>query len=122
MSPSVMVLSGSPASENPPRPTSMSSTDASKLNAAISLHFWASFSAACAHATPPIASEREPYVPRPIGPVAVSPWMTSTTAGSVPKRSATICAKPVSCPCPCGDAPVKTVTVPVGCTRTSADS
>jgi len=31
---------------------------------------------------------------RPIGPVAVSPWTTSTTLASVPWRSATICAKP----------------------------
>ena len=100
----------------------MSAASASRLWATISRIFAEIFSAAWATATPPIDSEREPYVPRPIGPVAVSPWTTSTTLGSAPRRSATICAKPVSWPWPCGEAPVNTVTEPVGCTRTSADS
>ena len=58
----------------------------------------------------------------PYGPVPVSPWMTSTTSGSTPSRSATICAIVVSRPWPCGEVPVKTVTEPDGCTRTTADS
>ena len=33
---------------------------------------------------------------------------------STPSSSATICAKVVSSPWPCGDAPVITVTLPVG--------
>ena len=61
-------------------------------------------------------------MPRPCGPVPVSPWITSTFSGSVPSRSATICASVVSSPWPCGDVPVKTVTAPVMCTRTIADS
>ena len=41
---------------------------------------------------------------------------------AVPSRSATICAIVVSSPCPCGEVPVNTVTAPVMCTRTIADS
>src|SRR5437870_1893994 len=39
-----------------------------------------------------------------------------------PSRSATTCAKVVSCPWPCACEPVNTVTVPVGGTRTSPAS
>src|SRR3954466_7505343 len=48
--------------------------------------------------------------------------MISTTAGSTPRRSATICAIVVSRPWPCGEVPLNTVTEPDGCTRTTADS
>ena len=39
-----------------------------------------------------------------------------------PMRSATICAKVVSCPCPCGDTPVITVTFPEISMRTQPHS
>ena len=48
--------------------------------------------------------------------------MTSTFSGSTPSLSAAICANAVSSPWPCGLVPVYTVTAPVTCTRTSADS
>ena len=40
----------------------------------------------------------------------------------MPSSSATSWANVVSCPCPCECEPVKTVTLPVGCTRTLPDS
>ena len=61
-------------------------------------------------------------MPQPQGPWSVSPWITSTFSGSMPSRSAAICAKLVSSPWPCGEVPVNTVADPDGCTRTMADS
>jgi hypothetical protein len=84
----------------------MSSGAASSLWATIRRAFSWTFSAARAIASPPTASEREPYVFLPNGPVFVSPWITSTTSGVTPSRSAAIWAKPVSCPWPCGLVPV----------------
>jgi hypothetical protein len=100
----------------------MSSTAASSWWATIRRAFSAIFSVARAAASVPTAVDREPYVPSPCGPVPVSPWMISTLAGSTPSRSATTWAIVVSCPWPCGEVPVKTVTAPVMCTRTIADS
>ena len=58
----------------------------------------------------------------PNGIFAVSPWTTSTLSIGMPRPSATSCAKVVSCPWPWLWLPVKTVTEPVGWTRTSAVS
>src|SRR5437763_112405 len=46
--------------------------------------------------------------------MAVSPCSTMMSSIGTPSSSAAICAKVVSSPCPCGDAPVMTVTLPVG--------
>ena len=59
-------------------------------------------------------------VPIPAGVRAVSPWTTTTASMETPRRSATIWAKVVSWPWPCGEMPVVTVTVPLGSTRTVA--
>ena len=50
----------------------------------------------------------------PSGVIAVSPCSTSTSSGSTPSPSATICDQLVSWPCPCGDVPVFTMTPPPG--------
>ena len=52
----------------------------------------------------------------------VSPCTMSTFSIGTPRRSATTCAKVVSWPWPCECEPVNTVTLPVGCTRTSPAS
>src|SRR5690242_352279 len=71
-------------------------------------------------ALPPTAVPRLPNVPMPYCTTAVSPCTTSTSSIPQPSSSATICAKVVSSPCPCGDAPVITVTLPVGSLLTVA--
>src|SRR6185437_8716354 len=71
-------------------------------------------------ATPPTASPRLPNVPIPYCTIAVSPWITVTSFTLTPSSSAAICAKEVSSPCLCGEAPVRIVTLPVGSTRTVA--
>ena len=43
---------------------------------------------------------------------AVSPWITSTSSKPTPSWSATICAKVVTWPWPCGEIPITTRTVP----------
>jgi hypothetical protein len=83
----------------------MSSGAASSWCATTFLALSTIFVVALAIAWPPTASERDPYVPSPCGPVPVSPCMTSICCGSIPSRSATICANDVSSPCPCGDVP-----------------
>ena len=52
----------------------------------------------------------------------VSPCTMSTFSIGMPRRSATTCANVVSWPWPCECEPVNTVTLPVGCTRTSPAS
>jgi carbon-monoxide dehydrogenase large subunit len=52
----------------------------------------------------------------------VTPCTTLTFSNGTPRRAATTCANVVSCPCPWLCEPVKTVTLPVGCTRTSPAS
>ena len=71
-------------------------------------------------AAPPTAVVRLPYVPQPIGVMSVSPCTTFTSSTPTPISLATSCANVVSSPCPCGDAPMKTCTLPVGWTRTMA--
>ena len=71
-------------------------------------------------AEPPTARLRLPPVPKPIGVIDVSPWRTTTSSNSTPSRSARIWANVVSWPWPCGEVPVKAVTVPLGSTRTIA--
>ena len=75
---------------------------------------------ATASAAPLTAVVRLPYVPHPIGVVSVSPWMTLTSLTATPSSSATICAKVVSSPWPCGDEPMKTCALPLGWKRTIA--
>jgi hypothetical protein len=101
-----MPWSGEPRTIQRPSRSSMSSTAASSLCATSALAFSTTLAVALATASPPTASERDPYVPSPCGPVAVSPWRISTCSGSMPSRSATIWAKPVSWPWPCGEVPV----------------
>ena len=101
-----MPLPGEPLTENVPSLSSMSSGAASSLCATIARTLSTTLSDALAIASPPTASEREPYVSRPHGPWDVSPCMTSTACGSTPSLSATIWAKLVSSPWPCGDVPV----------------
>ena len=102
----VIALSGEPRTWYLPSASSMSSGAASSSAAQIFLAFSCTFSAARPTDSPPTASEREPYVPQPNGPWFVSPCSTSTFSGSIPSRSATICAKPVSWPWPCGEMPL----------------
>ena len=78
------------------------------------------FSVARTMALPPTARLREPYVPMPIGVLAVSPCSISTMEASMPIMSATTCGKAVSWPCPCECEPVMTVIPPVALTRTVA--
>ena len=52
----------------------------------------------------------------------VSPCSTSTSDGSQPSWSATICDHAVSWPWPCGEVPVTTWNVPVGRQRIVAVS
>ena len=58
----------------------------------------------------------------PNGTRPVSPWTMSTFSTGIPRRAATTWAKVVSCPWPWLCEPVNTVTLPVGCTRTSPHS
>jgi hypothetical protein len=71
-------------------------------------------------AAPPTAVVRLPYVPQPIGETSVSPCITLTSFTSTPISLATSCAKVVSSPWPCGEAPMNAWTFPVGWTRTIA--
>ena len=54
----------------------------------------------------------------PRGHSSVSPWSTVTSSIGTPSCSAAICAHAVSCPCPCGEVPLRTVTAPSGSTVT----
>ena len=54
--------------------------------------------------------------------LSVSPCTIETLSNGIPSRSDTNCAKVVSWPWPCAWQPVSTSTLPVGLTRTSADS
>ena len=78
------------------------SSSAAQMRFALSCTRWA----ARTIASPPTASEREPYVSQPQAPWSVSPWCTSTFCGSMPRMSPAIWAKLVSSPWPCGDVPV----------------
>ncbi len=57
-------------------------------------------------------------LPKPYGVRSVSPWTTSTAAGSTPSSAATSCAIAVSLPPPGEVTPVSTLTRPLGSTRT----
>ena len=67
-----------------------------------------------------MAVPRLPKVPMPYCTMAVSPWSTMTSSMPTPSSSAAIWAKVVSSPCPWGEAPVMTVTLPVGSILTVA--
>ncbi len=103
-------------------PPSKETRDASAWSMwhAILCAFSFSFCTAINTAVPPTAVARLPNVPMPYWTTPVSPWITVTSLILTPNSSATICANEVSCPCPWGDAPVKTVTFPVGSIRTVA--
>ena len=58
----------------------------------------------------------------PSGATEVSPWSTSMSSGSTPRASAAICDQVVTWPCPWGEVPVTTVTLPVGWQRMVAAS
>ena len=60
--------------------------------------------------------------PRRAARPAVSEWTTRTVSNGTPRTAEAICANAVSCPCPCGDTPVSTVTVPSACTSTEPNS
>ena len=104
------------------KPSEKSSRSGSVLNlcAAIFFAFATIFPIAMCTAVPPTTRPRLPKVPTPCVTTSVSPCTTVTSSSPMPKASATICAKAVSWPCPCGDTPVITVTAPVGSTRSSA--
>jgi len=70
----------------------------------------------------PTAADRDPYVSIPRRVTDVSPCHTSTSSGETPSPSATIWDHEVSCPCPCGDVPVRTITFPNGRHSISAAS
>src|SRR4249919_2461462 len=80
------------------------------------------FSPADQRAAPPTGRLLLPYVSRPYGEMLVSPCSTSTSEGSQPSWSATICDQAVSWLCPWGDVPVTTWNVPVGRQRIVAVS
>ena len=61
-------------------------------------------------------------MPRPYGVLSVSPSWTSTSAAGMPSSSATIWAKVVMCPWPWVCTPSFSTALPVGCTRSSAES
>src|SRR5215470_7576157 len=98
----------------------MSSTAASSRCAATTFALSLTFRAASTSAAPPTAVVRLPYVPQPIGVTSVSPWTTLTSLTSTPISLDTSCANVVSSPCPCGDEPMNTCTLPVGWTSTIA--
>ena len=73
---------------------------------------------ACTSAPPPSAVLRLPKVPKPSGPLRVSPWTTVTSSGVTPSASATTWANVVSWPWPCALEPVMAVTRPERSTLT----
>jgi hypothetical protein len=73
-------------------------------------------------APPPTCSEREPPLPPPDFTIDVSPWISVTTSGGTPSRSATICAYDVHSPVPIDCVPDTTVTRPSPLTVTSTAS
>ena len=100
----------------------MSSADASSRCAAISRALSRSLREMTAVAAPATGVERLAYVPRPYGVLSVSPSCTSTSSYGMPSSSATIWANVVSWPCPCDLTPSLRIALPVGCTRSSAES
>ena len=63
-------------------------------------------------ALPPTCSDRDPIVPMPRGTFAVSECTTMTSSIGTPSTSETSAANIVSWPCPWGDVPDDTVTLP----------
>ena len=80
------------------------------------------FVPASCSAAPPTACERLPNVPMPCFTTAVSPWWIVTCSSGTPNWSASICAKVVSLPCPCGETPVVALIRPSRSTVTCACS
>ena len=61
-----------------------------------------------------MAIERLPNVPMPRGTTPLSPKRSTTSSMSIPSRSAAIWANVVSWPWPCGEAPLRMTTRPLG--------
>src|SRR5437870_5006396 len=117
---SVAARSGTPRTTNRSRSTTMSSAPASRSAAAIRRALSSTLSTDATRAGAPTAMERLPNVPTPAATMAVAPWRTATSSIATPRRSATIWAKAVSSPWPCGLVPVSTVILPDVSTRTVA--
>ena len=96
----------------------MSSGSASIRCAASRVALSLTFTRLIISAAPPTAVFRLPKVPTPVATTLVSPWRTTMSSIGTPNSSAASCAKLVSWPCPCGDEPVSTVTLPLASTRT----
>ena len=73
-------------------------------------------------AAPADGVEREAYVPSPYGVLSVSPSCTVMSSRGMPSSFATIWAKVVSWPWPWDFTPSLRMALPVGCTRSSAES
>ena len=119
----VIARSGAPATSN--RPSSGSERSASSTSSRCDASVRAFATTACVCSTtaePPTCSDREPHVPAPRGTTALSEWTTRTASNGTPRTAEAICAIAVSWPCPCGDTPVSTVTVPSACTSTEPNS
>src|SRR5207245_697586 len=117
---SVVARSGTPRTTKRPPSKTMSSAPASRSAAAIRRALSSTLSTDATRAGAPTAMERLPNVPTPAATMAVSPWRTATSSIATPRRSATIWAKAVSSPWPCGLVPVSTVILPDVSTRTVA--
>ena len=111
---------GSPRTENFPPSLTISTGEASSRWAAIRIAFSRTTRAARSAALPPMAAVRLPYVPPPCATRSESPVSTSMVSGSMPRRLPTSRENIVTCPWPCGAAPVTTVTPPFSWTRTTA--
>ena len=61
-------------------------------------------------------------MPSPYGVLSVSPSTTFMSLDGIPSWSATIWANVVACPWPCDFTPSLRIALPVGCTRSSAES
>ena len=100
----------------------MSASAASSRCAAIFFALSASLREIIAVAAPPVGVERDAYVPSPYGVLSVSPSTTLMSVTGMPSSSATICANVVSWPWPCDFTPSLRIALPVGWTRSSAES
>jgi len=71
---------------------------------------------------PATGVDREAYVPKPYGVLSVSPSTTLMSVAGMPSSCATIWANVVSWPWPWDFTPSLRMALPVGCTRSSAES
>ncbi len=119
----VIARSGAPATSNRPSSGSVRSASSTSNRCEASVRAFAATAWLCsATAEPPTCRDLEPHVPAPRGTTALSEWTTRTLSNGTPRIADAICAIAVSCPCPCGETPVSTVTVPSACTSTEPNS